>query len=184
MLDVGGRLQPYRPLLQSREKHYVAIDVRMTPLVDVLARGEVLPFADDSFDLVFCTQMLEYVEQPRQAIVEIHRVLKRGGTLLLSVPSIAPRDADEDAWRFLPAALRSMLAPYAQIEICAEGGTVTGSFRTLNWLLSSVVPLPWVGWAMCHTAVPVLNLLAASFELIAVSRNDQLVCNYSVRAQK
>jgi hypothetical protein len=37
VLDVGGRLQPYRSLLGPRVKSYVAVDLRLTPLVDVSA---------------------------------------------------------------------------------------------------------------------------------------------------
>jgi ubiquinone/menaquinone biosynthesis C-methylase UbiE len=51
---------------------------------------------DDSFDGVLCSSVLEYVLEPRVAIVELRRVLKRGGLLLISV-----RNSDPIAW--LPA---------------------------------------------------------------------------------
>ena len=58
VLDIGGRIQPYRPLIQRRERAYVAVDLRRTPLVNVMARGERLPFGDASFDLAISTQVL------------------------------------------------------------------------------------------------------------------------------
>jgi ubiquinone/menaquinone biosynthesis C-methylase UbiE len=48
----------------------------------VVAPAERLPFEDDSFDTVISTLVLCTVENPRQAIDEIARVLRPGGQLL------------------------------------------------------------------------------------------------------
>ena len=44
-------------------------------------------FKDDSFDVVFCTDMLEHIRDPEVALKEIGRVLKPGGSLIVSVPT-------------------------------------------------------------------------------------------------
>jgi 2-polyprenyl-6-hydroxyphenyl methylase/3-demethylubiquinone-9 3-methyltransferase len=44
------------------------------------ARGEALPFADQSFDIVYCCDVLEHVTDLRQVIAETSRVLRPGGT--------------------------------------------------------------------------------------------------------
>src|SRR5438067_483792 len=44
VLDVGGRIQPYRPLVEGRLQRYIAIDPLPTGLVDAVAVGERLPF--------------------------------------------------------------------------------------------------------------------------------------------
>jgi ubiquinone/menaquinone biosynthesis C-methylase UbiE len=49
-----------------------------------------LPFADGSFDLVCCIEVLEHLERPRDALAEMSRVA--GRALLLSVPN-------EPGWR-------------------------------------------------------------------------------------
>ena len=64
VLDIGGRYQPYRPLIDGRVKQYVAVDVVATKLVDVVARGRSLPFPADTFDLVIATQVFEYFPRP------------------------------------------------------------------------------------------------------------------------
>ncbi len=48
--------------------------------------AEHLAFGDNTFDLVICSEVLEHVLQPRQALIEIERVLKPGGTAILSTP--------------------------------------------------------------------------------------------------
>ena len=49
-----------------------------------------LPFADGSFDLVCCMEVLEHLERPRDALAEMSRVASHA--LLLSVPN-------EPSWR-------------------------------------------------------------------------------------
>lgn len=51
---------------------------------------EKLPLADESFDLVIFTQILEHLyTPPSRVLTDIRRVLKPGGRLILSVPNFA-----------------------------------------------------------------------------------------------
>ena len=52
----------------------------------VLVKGEHLPFKDKFFDTVVMGDVLEHVKNEQQTLAEVHRVLKPGGTLVLSVP--------------------------------------------------------------------------------------------------
>ncbi len=45
-----------------------------------------LPFCDNSFDSVVISGVLEHLKKPRKALVEIGRVLKKGGKLILLMP--------------------------------------------------------------------------------------------------
>jgi len=47
-----------------------------------------LPFADETFDLVVCTSVLEHVVDERSAVREILRVTRFGGRLWVEVPFI------------------------------------------------------------------------------------------------
>jgi len=49
------------------------------------ARGEALPFADAAFDAVTVLGALEYMEAPESALTECRRVLRPGGTLVVSL---------------------------------------------------------------------------------------------------
>ncbi|NIM90461.1 MAG: methyltransferase domain-containing protein [Candidatus Aminicenantes bacterium] len=46
-----------------------------------------LRFEDDSFDIVVCSEVLEHLKQPRMAIKEIYRVLKKDGLVIISTPN-------------------------------------------------------------------------------------------------
>jgi len=184
VLDVGGRIQPYRALLEGRLRRYIAVDLRRTPLVNVVGRGEQIPLADEQFDLVMCTQVLEYVPEPACVIAEIRRVLKPGGCLLLSVPSICPRDADHECWRFLPASLRHLLGEFDRVEVVAEGGSIVGFFRSLNACLNIFARYRSVRAVFRYTIVPAVNLAGALFDMLSDSSNDQFAANYSAFAVK
>jgi SAM-dependent methyltransferase len=184
VLDVGGRVQPYRPLLEGRLRGYVSMDVRRTPLVDIVGRGEQIPLGDSRFDLVICTQVLEYVPEPAAMIAEIHRVLKPGGWLLLSAPAIGIRDSDGEYWRFLPASLRLLLRAFCDVEIVPEGGSVIGFFRIINAGLNVFARYPAVRAGFRWSVFPLVNLSGELLDLLADSANEQLAANYSVCARK
>jgi len=46
-----------------------------------------LPFADKEFDMVLCLHVLEHLKKPTTALVEIKRILKPGGILILMTPN-------------------------------------------------------------------------------------------------
>jgi SAM-dependent methyltransferase len=50
-----------------------------------------LPFADDRFDMVVHSDTLEHVRQPVRALSECRRVLRPGGSLCFTVPTIVGR---------------------------------------------------------------------------------------------
>ncbi len=55
---------------------------------------EYLPFRDNCFDLIICTEVLEHLPSPKKAVKEFYRVLREEGILFGTVPSIHP------VWRF------------------------------------------------------------------------------------
>lgn len=59
-------------------------DIEAARGVDVIADLQRLPFADASFDLVWCHHVLEQLENDRAALGEIRRVLTASGRLVVS----------------------------------------------------------------------------------------------------
>lgn len=55
-----------------------------------------LQFSASSFDAVLCTEVLEHVPDPEAVVQNIHRVLKKGGQLVVTVPT------REFPWTFDP----------------------------------------------------------------------------------
>jgi 2-polyprenyl-3-methyl-5-hydroxy-6-metoxy-1,4-benzoquinol methylase len=77
--EYGARLA-----IEGLDENYTSAKVRAGSLT-------ALPYADGSFDRAMCLDVLEHLtfeEQPR-AVAELHRILKPGGELLVSVPNLA-----------------------------------------------------------------------------------------------
>ncbi|MGA9497587.1 MAG: class I SAM-dependent methyltransferase [Terriglobales bacterium] len=184
VLDIGGRYQPYRPLLGNRVARYLAVDLITTGLVDVVADGEALPFAAEAFDLVIATQVMEYFREPSLAIKQIHAVLKPGGVLLASVAACAPRFVQEERWRFTAPGLRALLSPFAKVEIVPELYSPGSVIRTMNLALDTFVRYNSARWVYRRTACPLLNGLGLAVEKLNLTTNDQFTANYSILACK
>lgn len=75
-------------LEQSQQALAVAHMHRMNGKV-CFRQGDIyqMPFENGSFDLVVCTEVLEHLERPKDALKEINRVVKEEGAVLLTVPS-------------------------------------------------------------------------------------------------
>lgn len=98
-------IDPHAGLLEgaraaAREKGWAA-DLRQ-------ARGEAIPFADASFDCVVCTFTLCSVEDPRQVMAELRRILRPGGEALFLEHGRAPdvgvlrwQERIEPVWKHL-----------------------------------------------------------------------------------
>jgi SAM-dependent methyltransferase len=198
VLDIGGRLQPYRALLADRlkddrlkdgvvrndvVKRYIAIDLRITPLLNVGAAAEALPFRDDQFDFVICTQVFEYLPNPALAVAEIRRVLRLGGVLFLSAPSIFLQDDEKECWRFLPEGLRSLLREFENVEVIPEGNSLEGFVRTCNVFLLTFLRPRFLAPLWQWTVVPLLNILGWALGRVGRENHD-FTANYSVWARK
>lgn len=182
VLDVGGRLQPYRSLLGERVKCYMAIDPILEGLLNVIAVGEHLPFPTETFDLVICTQVLNYTDNPSQVIAEIHRVLRPGGFLFLSVPAIFPRYGAQ-RWRFMPEGLMVLLSPFSFYEIVPEGYSIAGLFRLFNLFLDTFAADALAHWERVRRLMPVVVFPVANVAGVTLDRlsrgNSRFTTNYS-----
>jgi SAM-dependent methyltransferase len=184
VLDIGGRYQPYRPLLQDRATKYIALDVLRTEFVDVVGRGEQLPFRTSSFDLVIATGVFEYFPQPHVAAQQIYDALKPGGALLLSVGAVSPRFVEAEHWRYMRSGLRSVLSPFADVEIVPEVFSLGGFCRIVNASMNIFAKLESIRTFMSWTVFPCVNVMGMALEGSGLSTNDQLAGNYSAFARK
>ncbi len=129
MVNLGcGVMRQFESVCPGR---FVATDLRTLPNVDFSSDATALPLADGSADMVISLELLEHVPEPAAVLSEIARVLKPGGTVMLSVPSAVPRHDHNDYWRFTAQGLdRLGSASFEDGEVFVFGGT----FEALGYL--------------------------------------------------
>jgi SAM-dependent methyltransferase len=57
-----------------------------TSLIDIVSDIIDIPVGESSFDIVLCSEVLEHLPEPVLALKELTRVLKPGGSLILTAP--------------------------------------------------------------------------------------------------
>jgi 2-polyprenyl-3-methyl-5-hydroxy-6-metoxy-1,4-benzoquinol methylase len=85
--------------------------------------GERLPFADASFDMAICWDVVEHVQNPERLLAELARVLRPGGRVLLTVIN---RFAFRDPHYHMPL-LNWLPRPIAELVIERRGRSKGGA---------------------------------------------------------
>lgn len=148
-LDVGCGSRPYESLFPCGT--YTGVDVndsgRPTHMKspDYFYDGRTLPFPDQSFDGVLCTQVLEHVANPEVLLSEINRVLKPEGTLVLSAPfSWGEHEEPYDFFRFSTFGFHELLTRcnFGNVAIQKTTGTLEAVAQLLSIYFATNIFLP------------------------------------------
>jgi SAM-dependent methyltransferase len=110
LLDYGCADRPYRNEVPAGVR-YLGADLPGNADADVIINPDgSVPLGDCSCDVVLSTQVLEHVESPDTYLAEVFRMLKPGGSLLLSTHGIMYYHRDpEDYWRWTSAGLARLM---------------------------------------------------------------------------
>ncbi|HEY0876059.1 MAG TPA: class I SAM-dependent methyltransferase [Vicinamibacterales bacterium] len=126
-LDLGAQNGPYAAFFPNR----IALDIKPGRGVAVIGDAQALGIATAAVDVVLCTEVLEHLPEPQRALDEMFRVLKPGGTLLLTTRFLFPiHDAPHDYFRFTKYGLRYLLRRFEILELNEET-TAVGAVAVL-----------------------------------------------------
>lgn len=188
VLDIGcADAKPRQHL--SPGTRYVGVDYYSTAKdwygtrPDIYADARSLPLADASVDHSLLLDVLEHIPRPDQCLSELHRTLKRGGSLTIQVPFLYPvHDAPLDFHRWTRFGLQRAAEEHGfsisrekaighPLETAALNTNIALSKTVINWLNKknplalSVILLPIV--------IPLINCLAWTFA--ALGSDDDLM---------
>lgn len=105
LLDAGCGEKPYSLLYDRLTGASLGCDIEACVhdqgAIDIYASVDSLPFDDETFDTILCTNVLEHTAEAGKAFQELSRCLKRGGYLILSAPFLYPlHEAPHDYYRY------------------------------------------------------------------------------------
>ena len=139
-LYLGCGRCPARNRFAELGYRYVGTDIAYNSDASVISDAHRLPFADETFDVVYSTKAFEHLSQPWVAMNEIHRVLKNGGRIFGSVAFL--EGFHDSYFHFTHYGVRSILE-YAGFEVEALGPGYLGTVALCNMLFEPL-KLGWI----------------------------------------
>lgn len=157
VLDVGARdvNGSYRTLFTETEdgegihvKAFIGVDIEAGDGVDVvMADPYRVPLSDGTFDVVLSGNTMEHVKFFWVWALELARVLKPGGILILAVPRRCGLHRHPvDCWRFQEDGIRCLLGDWMKLDmldcfIKVNGNNVNGNTEDVYGVARK--PLDW-----------------------------------------
>lgn len=109
-LDYGCGRQPYKELIETQGATYTGYDHPNFPgSVVSEAFGQPYDIYYKSWDTILCTQMLQYVYNPKGLLDTFRTILKKDGHLILTYATNWPEVESEDLNRFTTYGIRRLL---------------------------------------------------------------------------
>lgn len=191
ILDVGCGIKPYEELFNASS--YTGIDINngghinRDKLPDKFYNGVEIPFPDNYFDVVICTEVLEHIAEPGKLLNEIRRVLKVGGEIYLSVPFVwNEHEVPFDFQRFSRYGLQRLFAK-SHLSIIKLEGT-SGVFKVCGQLISAFIferlfPKNKI-LKLLSTIILCFPIQTAFIILDLIFKNSWLTISYCVVAKK
>lgn len=152
LFDMGGGT-PYQGYISAEDvgprTRYFCLDISPEARPHVVADVTRLPLASSSVNYILCNAVLEHVRDPQWVVEEMHRVLRRPGQVLVSVPFVYPYHDRVDYYRFTDEALHYLFRRFDQVEVVPVGDYLyvallflTGfNFTLARWLSPGLGPI-------------------------------------------
>jgi ubiquinone/menaquinone biosynthesis C-methylase UbiE len=86
LINLIGSILPIHA--QACDYHTERFENQQVPIDKIDLNQQPLPYHDEYFDLVTCSEVVEHLENFRATIKEIYRVLKPGGIAILTTPNV------------------------------------------------------------------------------------------------
>jgi SAM-dependent methyltransferase len=152
VLDAWCGQRPYRGLLESFSDRYESLDVtRRFPDQTYVSDIQAMPTVTSSrYDTVICSEVLEHLPRPLDALREICRVLRPGGKAIITVPYLGRlHEEPHDFFRYTIHGLRYLIeeAGLSIVRIDVIGSTFSFiGHQASTLLVAGSWHIPGIRW--------------------------------------
>jgi SAM-dependent methyltransferase len=191
ILDLGCGDKPYQRYFPDAVA-YLGVDLpaersanKLEKRADVYADLQRLPIADESFDVVLCTQVLEHVPEPARVLAEAHRVLRTSGLAVLTVPfAAAEHEEPNDYLRFTSYGITDLLerCGFEAVNVKKQFGFWSAIGEMIYWHYHR--KLAGTRWEKYWFAAGTTMFLRGFHLLNRLDPDEKLVLNLFVTARK
>jgi len=186
-MDFGCGISPYKRLLTVDEYIGVEIETEDKRQGIIYYDGYNLPFENGRFDCIISSEVFEHVFNIEDIVLELNRVLKRGGIMLLTIPFAYPKHCEpHDFRRWTMEGVRVLLGN-AGFEI-VEGRTSSGyweciaQFQNVYWA-EEVKPRTFLT-KMIRRAILVSNNIVGVLKHFTLPHSEKLYLDNVIVARK
>lgn len=131
VLDIGAEDAPYRKKVPATR--YFTMDVTDKYGAHIVSDIHYIGCSTNTFDTVIATEVLEHCRDPRQAIMEIFRVLKPHGVCILTTRFIQGYHPNpNDYYRFTWDSLGDLFSSFSEVRIFHHGNTIQSIWTLLT----------------------------------------------------
>jgi len=115
----------------------INLDLSREGIVNVVGDGHILPFRNESFDIVVAQAVLEHAKYPQMIVKEIYRVLKKGGYVYTEVPFIYRYHASPgDFIRYTYEGAANLFSDFLRLDSGIAGGPSSAIANILPYYLA------------------------------------------------
>jgi SAM-dependent methyltransferase len=125
-------------------KNVINLDIEESANVHIVNKSNIIPFKNNSFDAVLLEYVIEHLENYHEILKETVRILKPGGSVLITAPFRQNYHAcPQDYWRFTHKGLEALLlrVGFQDMQIEVYGGPVSSWIDATKEFLATVFSL-------------------------------------------
>nr|WP_294897303.1 class I SAM-dependent methyltransferase [uncultured Pedobacter sp.] len=111
LVDFGCGDMPYKSVIEPKVGKYLGVDLEMNPLAEHhIDFDSKTTLADNFCDIILSNQVLEHVDSPAGYLQEAYRILKPGGSMIITTHGYwYYHPTPNDYWRWTSAGLRKTI---------------------------------------------------------------------------
>lgn len=126
LLEIGAQTVPYKNIMNYTE--YACLDVKGDEdKVDYIQDLHKTTLESDAYDSIVMVEVLEHLYNPFQAMEQVHRICKKGGTVIATTRFLFPyHGVPYDYFRYTEYGIKQLFKEFDEVTVKTHGNLMLG----------------------------------------------------------